>query len=374
MGAASLSSRSTSKPPARIAGRIAACTQRMCRQRVDGYLVTSRIDQFYLTGFDGEDGAALILPDRVCLLTDGRFKYDVAEAAPWARAVIRTNSLNEAVAGLIRRRRIERLGIQPEVLSVQAQASLRKAVRPARLVPMPPVVADLRLIKDESEVRAIEKAVQVAEAAFRAVVRRIRPGMTERDLAARLQYELLRCGASGPSFPVIVAEGANAAFPHARPGDRRLREGSAVLIDWGATVGNYRSDLTRVVFVRRIRPRIRRMYENVLEAQLAAIEAVGPGVRMSDVDAQARNLLKRRGMGRQFLHSLGHGIGLDIHEPPRLSSRARDSLQPGMVVTVEPGVYFEGAGGVRIEDDVLVTPTGYRVLSSLPKDPEAMVV
>jgi Xaa-Pro aminopeptidase len=228
--------------------------------------------------------------------------------------------------------------------------------------------------KDETEITAIQESIRIAEAAFRRVVPRIRAGMTELDLAANLQHEMIRLGAEGASFPIIVAEGPNSSRPHAKPGKRRIGVGSAVLIDWGAVVGHYCSDLTRVVFIRRIPPRFRRMYQSVLAAQLEAIGAIRPGVRMCDVDAKARNLLAKAGIGHRFTHGLGHGLGLDIHEAPRLARKVVDRLEPGMVVTVEPGVYFPGVGGVRIEDDILVTETGAKVLTSLPKDLDAMVV
>jgi Xaa-Pro aminopeptidase len=354
--------------------RLKACTDKIQRKALDGYLVTNRTDQYYLTGFDGEDGAVLLLPDRVCLITDGRFKDEVVIDAPWATAVVRTGSLPEAIERLVRRYRVRRLGFQPELLSVQSHAILRRRLRPARLVPLPDLVTQLRLLKDEGEVAALEKAARVAEDAFRTLLRKLRPGMTEIEVAARLEYEMHRRGASGPSFPTIVAEGPNSALPHARPGDRRIRVGSALLIDWGATVDRYRSDLTRVVFIRRIPPRFRRMYENVLAAQAEAIEAVAPGVRMCDVDARARRLLTRAGMGRQFSHGLGHGVGLDIHEAPRLAKKVTDRLAAGMVVTAEPGVYYPGVGGVRIEDDVLVTEKGHRIMTSLPKELDDMVI
>jgi len=369
-----LPSRRVHQPPSVIAERLRSCRHRIHVKRVHGYLVTNETDQFYLTGFDGEDGAVLVLPRRVYLLTDGRFAEEAAKSAPWASAVVRTGSLPDAVRPLVRRHRLGRLGFQPEHLSVSAHAALRRAVRPTRLVPVPQVVGRLRLIKDETEVAAIVKAIRVAESAFRAVVRGVRPGMTERELAAGLQHEMLRRGAAEASFPPIVAEGVNASRPHARPSDRRIRSGSAVLIDWGATVNHYHSDLTRVIFVRRIPPRLRRMYESVLAAQAEAIRAIRPGVRMCEVDARARGLLKRAGMDRRFSHGLGHGLGLDIHEPPRLAMRVTDPLEAGMVVTVEPGVYFPRLGGVRIEDDVLVTDGGCRVLSRVSKDLDAMVV
>lgn len=364
------------RPPAVLAARLEACVNKIHRKAVQGYLITSRTDQYYFTGFDGEDGAALLLPGRVYLVTDGRFKQEAADTS-WAKAIIRTGPLAVAVGELVRKLRIRRLGFQPEAMSVQQYRAFQREVRPARLVPMPPVSEELRVIKDPAEVAILEKAVEIAQTAFLKTIKGLRPGTTERELAAELEYEMIRRGASGPSFPTIVAEGPRAALPHAVPGDRRIREGSAVLIDWGAMVGHYRSDLTRVVFVRRIPPRFRRMYEAVLSAQREAIQAIAPGVTCGELDSLARRRLKGFRLDRYFTHTLGHAVGLDIHEPPRLSQNppwAQQRLRPGMVITVEPGVYLPGIGGVRIEDDVLVTESGHRVLSNLPGEIDAWVV
>lgn len=369
-----MASRRRQDPPSVIADRLQACRQRILDAGASGYLVTNRPDQYYLTGFDGEDGAALVLPRKVYLITDGRFEEQAARTASWAAPVIRTDSVAKALKPLLRRHRVDRLGFQPEHLSVAQHRALRKEARPTRLAALKGLVDRLRLIKDDEEVAAIERAIRVAEGAFRTVIKRLRPGTTERALAAELQHEMIRRGATEASFPIIVAEGANASLPHAQPGDRRIRRGSAVLIDWGATVDHYRSDLTRVVFIRRIPPRFRRMYEQVLAAQLEAIRSIRAGVRMCDADAAARKQLERVGWEKRFSHGLGHGLGLDIHEAPRLSKRFTDPLEAGMVVTVEPGVYFPGVGGVRIEDDVLVTTDGCRVLSRLAKELDAMVV
>ncbi|UCD27653.1 MAG: aminopeptidase P family protein, partial [Planctomycetota bacterium] len=288
--------------------------------------------------------------------------------------VIRQGPLPETLAKIVKRHRIQRLGFQPEYLTVDTLAKLRRVLRSTRMVALPSVVGQLRLIKDDSEVTAIKKAIRVAESAFRAVLRRIRLGMTERQLAALLQHEMLDRGAEEASFPIIVAAGANSSRPHAQPGDRKIRTSDAVLIDWGAKVDRYCSDLTRVIFIRRIPPRFKRIYENVLEAQKKAIQAIRPGIRMCDVDAIARKALKRARMDKWFAHGLGHGLGIDIHEPPQLAKTVTEPLQKGMVVTVEPGVYRAGMGGIRIEDDILVTEKGCRVLSSLTKDLDRMVV
>ncbi len=362
------------KPPPAIARRLAACREALARRKLDALLITNRVDQFYLTEFDGEDGAALVFPEDVCLLTDGRFAEEAQNNAPWTVRVVRTGALKDAVHRVTRRHRVRRLGFQPEHISVALFGELRKLLRPAQLLPLPKVPADSRLRKDASEVAAIREAIRVAETAFRTVIRRLKVGMTELELAAELQHEMLSLGASEASFPIIVAEGPNSSRPHARPGNRKIGVGSAVLIDWGATVTHYRSDLTRVVFVRRIPPRFRQMYDKVLAAQAEAIVAIRPGVRMCDVDAKARRFLAKAGLGHRFGHGLGHGLGLDIHEAPRLARKVVDRLEPGMVVTVEPGVYIPGVGGVRIEDDVLVTEQGAEVLTSLPRDLGAMVV
>ena len=222
--------------------------------------------------------------------------------------------------------------------------------------------------------QAIDEAIRVAEEAFRAMGKTIRVGQTEIELAARLEYEMKRRGSSSPAFDSIVAVDANAALPHACPGKRKVRRGSMILFDWGATYRFYRSDLTRVVFVGSIPRTIRRIYQIVLEAQQRAIAAIRPGQKMCDVDAVARNHIAEAGYKKEFGHGLGHGLGLDVHEAPALSWRSSEELQAGTVVTVEPGIYLPGVGGVRIEDDVLVTPTGCRILSRLTKDLKSAVL
>ena len=203
----------------------------------------------------------------------------------------------------------------------------------------------------------------------------LKPGQHEAELAAFLEYRVRALGADGVSFPTIVAADANAALPHAIPGRRKLKAGSSVLIDWGARFGGYCSDMTRVVALGKMKPKVREIYQIVLDAQLAAIDAIKPGVRQVDVDRVARDVIDQAGYGEQFGHGLGHGLGLDIHEAPRLSPLAGDGvLQPGHVVTVEPGIYLPGQGGVRIEDDVLVTERGHRVLTDLPKTLESAII
>lgn len=360
--------------PAHLTERLRRCREVMAKKRLDAYLTTNRMDQLYLTGFAGEDGGVLVTSRSAVLISDLRFAVAIAEETPWTTVVMRRKPLPIALAALITRRKLTRVGIDPDAWTVGLYEHVRKAIRPARLVAVEGMTTDLRMVKEPNEIAATRRAIDVAERAFQATLRSVRIGQTERDIAARLEYEMKRRGASGPSFDLIVAEGPNAAKPHAVPGTRKVRSGSVVLCDWGAVVDHYRSDLTRVFFVDRVPPPFRKMYGVVLEAQRRGIEAIRPGARMSAVDAAARRYIAEKGYGKAFGHSLGHGLGLDIHEQPNLARRSKGCLAEGMIVTVEPGVYLPGVGGVRIEDDVLVTGDGHEVLSGAPKTLEAMII
>jgi Xaa-Pro dipeptidase len=280
---------------------------------------------------------------------------------------MRRGSLNAEIATACKDLKVTKLAVQSDHLTLANQAELRKLAKGVRLVEAPPICARLRTLKSADEVRAMNKALRVAEDAFNAMRKTIRAGQTELEMAARLEYEMKRRGASGPAFPTICAEGANAALPHAHPGKRKAKSGSAMLFDWGARVGGYCSDLTRMLFLGKVPARFKEIYAIVLDAQMAAIAAIRPGRRMCDIDAVARRHIEKAGYGNEFSHGLGHGLGLDVHEAPSLSWRSQEKLRPGMLVTVEPGIYLPGVGGVRIEDDVLVMDRGCRILSRLSK-------
>jgi len=361
-------------PSPTIKRRLEACRARMRKEGISAFLVTNRPDQWYLTGFTGEDGGVLITKKDVCLLTDSRFQTSRRKEAPWAKAVFRKFTNEQELGKLAKKLRFRKLAIQPEYLPLGTCNAFRKAVKPAKVVAAPNIVGDLRLHKDAAELKLLRASISIAEKAFLRTIRKIRVGHTELDIAARLEYEMKVLGSSRPGFETIVAEGPNAALPHAFPGKRKVRKGSHIIIDWGAYVGWYCSDLTRVVFVDRVPRKIRELYGIALEAQLRGIEAIRPGARMCDVDAVARKWIKKAGYGKYFGHGLGHGLGIDVHEAPSLSWRSTAELEPGMVVTVEPGIYVPGVGGVRIEDDVLVTEKACRVLSSLTKDLDELVV
>ncbi|MCH7591556.1 MAG: aminopeptidase P family protein [Planctomycetes bacterium] len=357
--------RKPQRPSEVIAGRLRRFRREATRRKVSALLITNPQDYLYLTGFSGEDSAVLLTGRAVHVITDGRFSEVVRTECPWATTWIRRGTLNAKIAEVCKSQEIRALAVQSDHLCVSGFAELAKLTGIRRLRSAPPILADMRKIKQPAELTTMRKAIRIAEGAFAATRASIRIGQTELELAARLEFEMKKRGSSAPAFPTICAEGPNAALPHAHPGQRKVRKGSAILFDWGARWRGYCSDLTRMVFIGSIPRKIAEVYDVVLEAQQKAIAAIRPGRRMCDVDAEARDFIAAAGYGEAFCHGLGHGLGLDVHEPPSLSWRSKEKLEAGMVVTVEPGVYLPGVGGVRIEDDVLVTPQGRRVLSRL---------
>lgn len=338
----------------------------MAARKLDALLIQNRMDQFWLTGFTGEDGQVLVTSRQVVLLTDGRFDEAADLEAPWARKVLRKKRGVEATAKEFRRCRVQRIGYEPNHMNVATFTALRREAKPASLVSASSIIGQRRLIKDAGEIAAICNAIAIAQEAYVKIARWIRPGLTEREVAAKLVYEMEGLGAQGPSFSPIVAAGASASLPHYEPADRKIRDKQGVLIDWGARVGWYCSDLTRVIRIGSIRRRLAKVYDVVASAHDAAIAKVRPGEKAARVDKAARDVIAKAGFGKCFNHGLGHGLGLDVHEAPRLAQKSEDVLQPGMVTTIEPGIYLPGYGGIRIESDVLVTDSGYEVLSTLP--------
>ncbi len=341
----------------------------MREKECDALLITNPRDIRFLSGFRGEDSFALLSARTLTIISDFRFAEELEEInAPGVRVHIRRGDIANAVALIADRTGASRIGVQSEHLSVAARKTIARAVGGKRLRDTTGLLATARLRKDEIEVRQLRKAVRIQEEALEATLEAIEPGQTELEVCALLEYEMKIRGAEDPAFDPIVAAKANGSRPHATPGGTRLARNKPLLIDWGARLEGYNSDMTRTFCLGTWPARLRKIYEIVLEAHLAGIEAVKPGARCRDVDAAARKVIVDAGYGPEFGHSLGHGIGLDVHEGPRLASVSTDILEPGMVVTIEPGIYIAGFGGVRIEDDILVTERGRRNLCSLPKD------
>lgn len=368
--------KSSKSVPAHLAARVKALQARLKKQKVDALLVTNPRDIRYLTGFIGDDSWALV-PTKggtVTVLSDFRFDEQIAREAPHVAVRMRKTSLGDELAELRHKLHLKRINVQPDYMTLAQHETLADKLGKKRLRSKPDGLIRQRSVKDATEVTAIRRSLVIQQEAFRRIIHRLQPGPTEAAVAAELEMEMRMLGADGTSFPSIVAFGANASLPHAIPGQRRAKAGEVLLFDWGSKFGGYCSDLTRVVAIGKMSAQMREVYQVVLEAQMAAIAAIAPGKSLKAIDKIARDVITKAGYGEQFGHSLGHGLGLDIHEQPNLSPRSQGELEPGHVVTVEPGIYLPGVGGVRIEDDVLVTARGHEVLSDLPKDLESAII
>lgn len=340
------------------------------REKLAGLLVTNFNNVQYLTGFSEGDTYLLITAKDEILISDTRYQTGLEESCPHLKAEIRgpEKTTLQAAVELAAKHRLSNLGIESTSVTVAMRAVMDPWLPGTTLVSTAGLVEELRAIKDADELAAIRTAIEIAEKVFNRFKAGFRGDWTERQVAADFEHDMRYRGALGCAFTPIIAVGDRGALPHTSPTDRRLDEATTILVDWGAReAGGYRSDLTRMLTRGKLPARFEKAYETVLAAQRAAIEMIAPGVVLQDVDRAARGIIEKAGMGKNFSHGLGHGIGLDIHEAPRMAPSQISTLQPGMVVTVEPGVYFPGKFGIRIEDDVLVTKTGHEVLTSVPK-------
>ncbi|HSC46043.1 MAG TPA: Xaa-Pro peptidase family protein [Candidatus Acidoferrum sp.] len=336
---------------------------------IDALLVTSPFDWYYLTGFTGEAGALIVSGNRTTLVTDGRFTVQAKEELSNVAIVLQKDGLYRTCGELLRKHRQRRVGFDADHLTVAQQAMLKKSAGSSvKLQPVRGLVQGLRAIKDSAELAQMRKAAVLADQVVQGAIKLLKPGVRELEVAAEIEYRMRRLGASGPAFESIVAFGERAALPHARPTAKRLKKGDLVVLDLGAILGKYCSDITRTVFVGKASAKIRTWYSAVLEAQAAAIDAVGAGRTCGEVDAAARGVLAAYHLDQYFVHSTGHGLGLEVHEDPRLAKGQKTLLASGNVVTIEPGVYVPGVGGIRIEDDVAVLRRGNEVLTRAPRE------
>ena len=360
--------------PMDVAGRLGRLQAALGEAGCDALVVTNPRNVRYLTGFGGSAGLVVVHRDGAVLVTDGRYATQAPEQVAASGAPVSVE-IEGAEQGRVARALVDRAGatrVGLEARSVTWAEQRNYAVEwfaGLDVVATDGVVEALRMVKDEGEVARIEAAAAIADAALDAVRRRLLDGPTELEFGLELDTEMRRRGAAERSFETIVAGGPNGAKPHARPGTRRVERGDLVVIDFGAVVDGYRSDMTRTVMVGEPTPHQTELLEVVTAAQAAGVAAVGAGVVCSAVDGACRDLVGRAGLGEWFVHGTGHGVGLDIHEAPMVNSRSGAMLAAGHVVTVEPGVYLPDVGGVRVEDTVLVTTAGCRPLTRAPKDP-----
>ena len=369
--------------------------RRQCLARVlaeeglDLLVVSHPVNVSYLTNFSGDSSWLLVSRDRALLISDGRFTDQLAEECPELPLHIRPPSvtLQNATGEVISKLGAGAVGFESGHLTVSEFETLRETAPTVQWKGAAACVEKLRAIKDASEIEQIREAIHIAERAFKMFVPMLRTEDSEKDLSDALEMYVRRAGGRCTSFPSIVAVGPRAALPHCPPSQKRVGEAPLLLVDWGASGRFYKSDLTRVLMPRRTsrfsasekaghsaEPKLREVYDVVLRAQEAAIMALRPGVTGGEVDAAAREVIARAGYGEYFIHSIGHGLGMQVHEMPMMRPNSETVLQAGMVVTVEPGIYLPQWGGVRIEDDVLITPDGHEVLTHLPKDLPAMFV
>lgn len=358
------------------AGRLSRLRSGLEQNRLDFLLVTGLSNIRYLCGFTGSSSALLVGERDSVLFTDGRYRTQAKAKVTGAVTVITPKSPALAASGWLaakESRNTVLLGIEPESITAGMRDRVAAVVKKkARLHSAPPLIERLRMVKDAAELHAIRRAVQMGANLFRVTLEKIRPGIAELDVAAAIEFQARSSGADGMSFPTILASGPRSAVVHGRASTARIPRRGFVVCDFGVILAGYCSDRTRTLHVGKPSREARHFYQAVRDAQETAIASVRPGVTCSEVDAAARSVLQKHKLARYFTHSTGHGLGLDIHEAPRLASGQDQVLEAGMVVTIEPGAYVAGKWGVRIEDVVVVTSSGCNVLS--PSDKDLVVV
>jgi len=344
--------------------RISRLRQRMENEGVTALLVSSLPNTRYLIGFSGSNGLLLVSEDRVSFWTDSRYREQSAQEVQGARVIIPANG-DIWTAAARQANRFRTVAVEAACLTLAQRQRL--TLPDERLHPAVNWVEELRAVKEPEEVEAIRRAIHLASSVFEPTLEKFHPGMKETELAGHLEFALRQAGGEGLSFDTIVASGVHAALVHGRASSKPIGSKEFVILDYGVILGGYVSDMTRTIHTGPVPRRARQVYQAVLDAQLAAIAAVRPGVTCATVDAAARKVLQREGLGDAFSHSTGHGLGLEVHESPRVSRLSKQRLAPGQVITIEPGVYIPGWGGVRIEDVVLVTESGVEVLTPTTK-------
>ncbi len=349
--------------------RLARLRERMVEEKIPALLLTNPINIGYLSSFAGSEDIALITSKEAVLLTDFRYLEEAKKKVINFQIKKRKGPLPKALISILNKLKIEKLGFEAEHLSYSQHSNLSRDLRRIKLIPTRGLIENLRRIKDQKEIKSIKKVIRITENALAKTLKKTEIPIKERELSALLEYELKKAGAERSAFNPIIAFGERTSYPHSRPSSARLKKGDLIKIDCGAIYQEYSSDLTRTFVFGRATKRQKRIYSLLYGAQSEAIEKIRPGIECSQIDRIARDIITREGYGKFFGHGLGHGIGREVHERPYLKSEDHTLLEPGMVLTIEPGIYIPGWGGMRIEDIVLVTEKGCEVLSKrAPKD------
>lgn len=349
--------------------RLERIREQMSNRRVDALLLTKLVNIRYISGFTGSTATVIITADQAIILVDSRYVLQASSECPGFDVTLYSNDVLKAAAEILNEMSPVKLGFEPDYITYSTHRKLRRLVaKNTRFIGVKGIVEKLRMVKDADEIAIIKRAAVVADKCFSHIVSWVKPGMTEREIALEIDTYMRKSGAEKQSFDTIAAAGPNSARPHHQPTDAVLEQGQMLKMDFGATVDGYNSDLTRTIFMGEPDERQREVYNVVLEAQLAALAAIAPGAKGSDIDAVAREHIKSQEYGDYFGHGLGHSLGLLVHDGAGLSPTSDVVLEPGMVFTVEPGIYVEDWGGVRIEDDIVVTESGVEVITKSAKD------
>lgn len=347
--------------------RVEKLRKKMRENNLDSFLITSPYNLRYLTNFTGTTGLAVITLEKAFFITDFRYTEQAATQAQGFEIIKNVGPIFDEVANLVRKEGLRMLAFEESTVSFLEYSVLEEIID-AELIPVSEMIEELREVKDEEEITIIEKACSIADMAYDHILKMIQPGMTEIEVANQVDFYMRSLGASGVSFSTIVASGLRSAMPHGVASNKVIEQGDMITLDFGCYYEGYVSDMTRTFAIGDPGEKLKEIYEIVLGAQLAVIEAAKPGVTGIQLDAVARDYITKHGYGEAFGHSTGHGIGLEIHEGPNVSARAEKQIIVGNIITDEPGIYLPGIGGVRIEDDLLITPEGNRVLTHSPKE------
>lgn len=334
---------------------------------IDGMLITSAYNRRYISNFTGSAGVVLITNEKAQFITDFRYVEQAGNQAEGFEVVQHKGAIFAEVGEQAKKLGVQKLGFEEQHLSFSEYKDLQSKVE-GELVPVSGAVEKLRLIKSDAEIKILKDAADIADAAFKYILDCLKPGKTELEISNELEFFMRKSGATSSSFDIIVASGARSALPHGVASDKVIEKGDFITLDFGAYYKGYVSDITRTVAVGEPESHLKEIYDIVLESQLRAMDGIKPGMTGKQADAIARDYISEKGYGDFFGHSLGHGIGLEVHEGPSLSFRSETVLEPGMVVTVEPGIYLPRKGGVRIEDDTIITADGNESLTHSTKD------
>ncbi|WYP25223.1 Xaa-Pro peptidase family protein [Alkalihalobacillus sp. FSL W8-0930] len=348
--------------------RLEAIRSELKEHGIDGLLIMSPYNRRYVSGFTGSAGVILLTGTEALFITDFRYVEQAKEQAKGFTIVQHKAAILEEVGKQASKLKVKKLGFEQSYVTYEQHQQLQAAVESIECVPVSGLVEGVRMIKDESEIQLIQDAADIADAAFTHITTFIRPGLTEIEVSNELEFFMRKQGAQSSSFDTIVASGYRSALPHGVASGKLIESGELVTLDYGAYYNGYCSDITRTLAVGEVNEELTTIYQTVLEAQLRGMNGIKAGITGKQADALTRDYITEKGYGEYFGHSTGHGLGMEVHEGPGLSFKSDTILKPGMVVTVEPGIYIQGVGGTRIEDDILITAGGNRSFTSSPKE------